>query len=224
MIVVGFVAIFATLLIIPRRQEANAQQPPQMYIVDNEAPILQVGSDNVRVLQILPVSTVIVADRECEFGSPPRMHIHAQTVSPARAVNGWIVKQNLLHFESLMQRKAKDIPALISIQKAKVQEAWRDVQKAIEDNEKLPEKEQVAEPYLARAEIYSLVGCRDEALRDYSKAVTLVMKPGQGPEVYGPYVRWHRKSQCMGYLEHAWQCMGVGRGGAKSGSPESYPA
>lgn len=187
-VVVANTWMICTVILNTSYQNVNAQQPSKMYIVQEDSPLLQVARDNVRVLEQLPVSAVLIADREEAFGNPPRLHIHVQSISPPRTVPGWILKDNILHFESLMERKAKDVPALISAQKAQVQQAWRDVQKAIAENEKLPEKDQVAEPYLARAEIYSLVGCRDEALRDYSKAVMLIMKPGQRPEVYGPYI------------------------------------
>lgn len=139
-----------------------------------------------------------MGDRELEFDNPRRMWVHVKTIRPARAAEGWIEKQNILQLNSLLERHATDIPALIAVQSKDVQQAWRDVdkginemEKAIKENDKKPTKEAMqplAEPYFARAEIWSLANCRDEAMRDYSTGLGIVLKSGQGPEKYGPYI------------------------------------
>jgi tetratricopeptide (TPR) repeat protein len=67
-----------------------------------------------------------------------------------------------------------DMPLLIRKASPAVQKAWRQVDAAVRDNEAL--KEPLPEPYLARAEVWAMVGNHEEALADQLRAVELLYK------------------------------------------------
>jgi tetratricopeptide (TPR) repeat protein len=67
-----------------------------------------------------------------------------------------------------------DAPLLIQKASPSIQKAWRQVDNAIKDNDRL--KKPLPEPYLARAEIWAMVGNYDEALADQLRATELLYK------------------------------------------------
>jgi len=67
-----------------------------------------------------------------------------------------------------------DLPPLIRKASPSVQKAWLEVDKVVRDNEKRPNP--LPDPYVARAEIWSVVGNYDDALTDYVRATELLFK------------------------------------------------
>jgi tetratricopeptide (TPR) repeat protein len=67
-----------------------------------------------------------------------------------------------------------DLPPLIRKASPKVRKAWLEVDTVVRENETRPNP--LPEPYVARAEIWSLVGNYDDALADYVKATEYLFK------------------------------------------------
>lgn len=78
-----------------------------------------------------------------------------------------------------------EVPALILLQSPQVQQAWREVQAAIQENAK--QSRPAPEPYFARAEIWSLVNNHDAAMRDYLQAARLSIVRGESLETQAGY-------------------------------------
>lgn len=71
-----------------------------------------------------------------------------------------------------------DLPALIAIQDEAIRTAWKELERAVEANAQLVASEQLPEPFLARAEIWGMVGNHQEALRDNLRAAEILHKRG----------------------------------------------
>lgn len=69
---------------------------------------------------------------------------------------------------------ADPIPQLIQIQSSAVRTAWREINRIISDNERLPQPS--ADPYLVRAELWVVAGSHEDALRDYLTATNLLFR------------------------------------------------
>jgi len=67
-----------------------------------------------------------------------------------------------------------DMPLLIRRASPAVRKAWRQVEAAVRDNEAL--KEPLPDPYLARAEVWAMVGNHEEALADELRALELLQR------------------------------------------------
>lgn len=66
----------------------------------------------------------------------------------------------------------EDLPFLIRKSSPSVQKAWRQVDAAVRDNQAL--QKPLPDPYLARAEIWTMVGNHEEALADQLRALQLL--------------------------------------------------
>jgi tetratricopeptide (TPR) repeat protein len=75
-----------------------------------------------------------------------------------------------------------ELPSLICRQPPIVQEAWRQISSAIEENEVLPTPR--PEPLFARAELWMMVGGYDAALRDLLAALRTADNTETSPRVY----------------------------------------
>ena len=79
----------------------------------------------------------------------------------------------------------RQTPEVIRMQSPQVVRAWADVQQAIAENEKLSNP--LPEPYFARAEILTLAGDFDSALRDYLHAADIAGKSRESLVAYSAY-------------------------------------
>ena len=71
-------------------------------------------------------------------------------------------------------------PDLIRIQaNADLRQAWKDAQLAVEENEKLPDADRLAEPYFARAAVWSSVGNYSASLQDYLTGIRVARATGR---------------------------------------------
>lgn len=80
---------------------------------------------------------------------------------------------------------AAEMPALIGLQPQAVQDAWRAVEAAIAENQKLDQP--LPEPYFARGQIWALAGGHEAALRDYLTAVELAVASERDLAAYATY-------------------------------------
>ena len=86
----------------------------------------------------------------------------------------------------LAEANRQDLPEVIRLSKNDaIKQAWKEVQEALTENQTL--KQQLPEPYFARAEIWSAVNNYDEAMRDYLKAIRLAREAGQDLASYSSY-------------------------------------
>jgi tetratricopeptide (TPR) repeat protein len=76
----------------------------------------------------------------------------------------------------------KEIPPLIRRQPQVVQDAWRQIAAAIDENQGLSRPR--PEPLFARAELWMMVGNYDAALRDLLVAMRIASDTGAAPRVY----------------------------------------
>ncbi|ADG66841.1 hypothetical protein Plim_0998 [Planctopirus limnophila DSM 3776] len=79
-----------------------------------------------------------------------------------------------------------EIPSLIQRQPASIQQAWIEVEKVVNENEKLPQP--LPEPYLARGDLWSRVGSHEDALSDYLKATELFFQGSPTPSERARYL------------------------------------
>lgn len=118
---------------------------------------------------------------------------YVRPLTPAGSAARWLPAEYVVRIaESQSVRRSEqidktdsDLPALIGLQSAAVIDAWREVQTAINANNQL--KQPLPDPYFARAEIWSLIGNHDGALRDYLKASQLALDAGQDLAIYRAY-------------------------------------
>tara|TARA_R110002111_G_C6005549_1_gene373811 strand:- start:9790 stop:10581 length:792 start_codon:yes stop_codon:yes gene_type:complete len=67
----------------------------------------------------------------------------------------------------------EELPYLIELQPGQVQESWHKVNQLIKENASL--EKPLPDPYLARAELWTLVGNHEEAIEDYLEATNLTL-------------------------------------------------
>lgn len=82
-------------------------------------------------------------------------------------------------------------PALIKRQPEYIQQAWQDIEIAVDEAKKLKDakmlKDELPEPYFARGRLWATVGNHDAALQDYLKAASLVKETNQDLVSYAKY-------------------------------------
>lgn len=71
------------------------------------------------------------------------------------------------------------IPQLVKIQDERIRTSWAEVEKIIAENEGA--KRPSHEPYLARAELWAIAGCHEEALQDYLRGTDLFFRDNPTP-------------------------------------------
>ena len=81
---------------------------------------------------------------------------------------------------------AQEVPLAIAGLPAEVQQAWRDIQEAVSENEQL--ESPLPEPYFSRAEIWTAAKNYDAAMRDYLKAIELAANGGGDPSAYAGWL------------------------------------
>ena len=75
-------------------------------------------------------------------------------------------------FRASEHEKPDSLPELIRLQENQaVRKAWQEIEAAISENEALPERERLPEPYFARAEIWASVNAYAAAVQDYLTAI-----------------------------------------------------
>lgn len=67
-----------------------------------------------------------------------------------------------------------ELPYLLKLQPRPVQESWFKINELIKENTSL--EKPIPDPYLARAELWSLVGNHEEAIEDYLQATNLTLE------------------------------------------------
>lgn len=89
---------------------------------------------------------------------------------------------------------AQGVPAPISRQSADVIALWDEVSMLVRENESL--ENPLPEPYIARGDLWRTVGCHEDALSDYLKAVQLASANSPSPA---------EKSRLLARLQQALQ-------------------
>lgn len=149
------------------------------------------------------VATRNVAAPAFFVGTEQRQFGTADAVSSYRFVrpvrggatsSGWIASDDLdrpsfrvSELNSLLaDSSSADLPEVIRLHKNEaVRQAWKEVQQALAENQTL--KQQLPEPYFARAEIWSAVNNYDGAMRDYLTATRLAREAGHDLASYSSY-------------------------------------
>lgn len=107
---------------------------------------------------------------------------------------GWTDVRNLIpvasigtdNFAAQLQSASElGVPETIRLQSPDIVRAWKEIESAIVENEKLSQP--LAEPYFARAEILTIVKDFDSALRDYLLAAQIASRSGQDLVAYKAY-------------------------------------
>ncbi len=80
----------------------------------------------------------------------------------------------------------QELPELIRLQSSEIQQAWRDVERAINDNKTLAAP--LPDPYFARAEIWMRVNNYAAAAQDYVSAIELTPASDAAAARYAAYV------------------------------------
>lgn len=84
---------------------------------------------------------------------------------------------------------AADCPWLIRFQEnPSVFAAWQNVNELIASNQQLPDEQELAAPYFARAELWAAVENYADAIQDYITGVNILKARGASPENYLKYV------------------------------------
>ena len=89
-----------------------------------------------------------------------------------------IVSINVILLGMLRSAEASP-PLLIQHQPEAIQQAWKEIEQVLQENEKLDAP--LAEPYLARGDLWSRIGGHEDALSDYLKATELFLKGNPTP-------------------------------------------
>jgi tetratricopeptide (TPR) repeat protein len=114
--------------------------------------------------------------RGFEMQRPPRLNLIFSAWGLLMLLGAWVPGASAAGAE---------VPALIGLQPQAVQDAWRAVEIAIAENQKLDQP--LPEPYFARGQIWALVGNHEAALRDYLTAVELAAASGRDLAAYAAY-------------------------------------
>ena len=144
----------------------------------------------------LAVPALFVASAQRQFGASNNSvsYRFVRPVRPGDGVSGWVADKDLdrppLRTSEpnalLGNSDHLDLPEVIRLQKnPALKQAWEEIRAALKENESL--KQQLPEPYFARAEIWSAVNNYDAALRDYLTATRLARESGQDLASYSSY-------------------------------------
>lgn len=71
------------------------------------------------------------------------------------------------------------LPVLVQRQPPAIQQAWREIEQVLHDNESLAQP--LPEPYLARGDLWTRIGGHEDALADYLKATELFFQSNPTP-------------------------------------------
>jgi tetratricopeptide (TPR) repeat protein len=70
------------------------------------------------------------------------------------------------------------IPYLVSLQPQEFQAAWKDIDRLVAENATLHQP--LADPLIARAELWARIGCHEDAVHDYNEAVGILLSKDAG--------------------------------------------
>lgn len=153
----------------------------------------RVFAGEILVLPAFPVE----ASRACD-GSEVRW---IEYVRHGRVVVGWVPADCLVNLAAMRDRARRLVnslpttgepvasderraPALIRMQSEPVQRTWRVLEQVIAENQqhaRQAKTSELPEPYLARAELWSLVGNHEDAMDDLGRAATLARASNAAP-------------------------------------------
>lgn len=160
---------------------ANAQG--RLMVASRPANLVAETRDGwIGVSALRPGDFVTVIDRQTfkTAGKPDRQIVRVRNVAAVPAQWLWVSSHALgeiVDAEPVPNAHIGTLPPHIQYQSEAIQQAWRQVQIAMAENEKLDP--QLPDPYFARAEISMLVHDFDSAFRDYLRAIHLAKAGGQ---------------------------------------------
>lgn len=152
------------------------------------------------VLQIAPPGRPSDAVSERHFARVRTLEpTSGQAAWTEGADQGWVWRCDILNLSALSREElAKQPPThprrvaqanvpnvLMGLEPEEIQQAWRQVQADVVENEGLSAPK--PEPYFARAELLTRIGVQEEALRDYLTATALVKHSSRSPVTYARY-------------------------------------
>lgn len=158
-----------------------------LLVVQRDAPFYQVEGGTIRRAEDLRRGTAVVGiNRESiQVGSESYRCWRVYPTNPSSSA-GWLEINTVTPFSvvavDLVARaasfrdskglKADSLPELIRLQgNPEVKQAWQDIESAINENEKLEERERLPEPYFARAVTWASVHNYSASLQDYLTAL-----------------------------------------------------
>jgi tetratricopeptide (TPR) repeat protein len=194
-----FVCLAATIAAIsPSSAVAQvcARQCAELLALKRPARLYEIRSGGFMATRNLATPAFFVGTEQRQFGTADALSSYrlVRPVWPGTSFSGWIASDDLdrpsLRVSELTSLPSDsnrlDLPEVIRLQKNEaVKQAWKEVQQAMAENQTL--KQQLPEPYFARAEIWSAVNNYDGAMRDYLTATRLAREAGQDLATYSSY-------------------------------------
>ena len=120
---------------------------------------------------------------------PPRVgRVSSSFVMPLSAYAVRLVEQRMQPSGEATTKESYR-PWLIQFQEnPSVFAAWQNVNELIASNQQLPEDQELAEPYFARAELWAAVENYADAIQDYITGIKILKARGASPDKYLKYV------------------------------------
>lgn len=130
---------------------------------------------------------VLIADAAASHSGKDSIHVQSLAGQSLEVPRVKVVSLQASRPAAALDRGAgaaedKEVPPLIRRQPQVVQDAWRQINAAIAENERLPRPR--PEPLFARAELWMMAGNYDAALRDLLVAMRVASDTGVSPRVY----------------------------------------
>lgn len=168
----------------------------ELLALKRPARLHEIRSGSLVATRNLATPTFLVGTEQQQFGTADALATYrfVRPVRPGTSFSGWVASDNLDRpslrigeLASLLSDSSRlDLPEVIRLQKNEaVKQAWKEVQQALTENQTL--KQQLPEPYFARAEIWSAVNNYDGAMRDYLTATRLAREAGHDLASYSSY-------------------------------------
>lgn len=187
--------------------QAEEIPSPELLIVARETKLHQAEGGKLSAVGSLPPRAIL---RTLLWDPPagvsvPIEYRYVVTVGITPERQGWVIQRDCHHFytgpkERLPWTPAglipgedrfREIPALIKKEPEHIQQVWKDLHVAIEEARRLVKekklKDELPEPYFARAQIWASVKNHDAALQDYLRAASLVKNSGRDMVAYAKY-------------------------------------
>jgi len=201
------IAVIATFLPVADVRGQTARSGPMLLVVHRQSTLVgnaHLAENASKSRTVIRSGTAVVGVRREVFGKPSRRGWRIATIEkPSRT--GWVPAGVVTPFEtrgnefaatavSLRAKGKKNqpreltLPELILTQKnPAIQQAWREVARAVSENETLPEDQRLPEPYFARAEIWAAAKNYSDSLQDYLTAIKYARKANRDLLTYSAY-------------------------------------
>ena len=168
----------------------------ELLALKRPARLYEIRSGSLVAARNLAAPVFLVGTDQRQFGTADAVSSYrfVRPVRPGTSYSGWVASDNLdrpslqiSELKSILSETNRlDLPEVIRLSKNEsIKQAWKEVQEALTENQTL--KQQLPEPYFARAEIWSAVNNYDGAMRDYLTATKLARESGQDLASYSSY-------------------------------------